>query len=189
MSHIRIIIPFYQSEATLERALLSIQKQTERNFECFLVNNHSTDGFQRVITPFLKDSRFSLVHEKKQGVSYAFNRGLEGATCPYIARMDADDEVLPERLEKQKEYLEQHQDIDMVGSQARHVPGSFFSEGLKRFVEWNNQILSPEDIQQHQFIETPVINPTAMFRRNSLEKFGSYIHGDFPEDYELWLRW
>ncbi|HKK68537.1 MAG TPA: hypothetical protein VJ946_10000, partial [Bacteroidales bacterium] len=57
------------------------------------------------------------------------------------------------------------------------------------YVEWVNNLDRPEIISLNRFIEMPVINPTVMFRRELLQQHGGYIHGDFPEDYEMWLRW
>jgi hypothetical protein len=63
------------------------------------------------------------------------------------------------------------------------------TEGFRRFVEWSNSIRSYEEIYNRRFIEAPIVNPTAMWRRDTMEQYGMYRSGDFPEDYEMWLRW
>ena len=56
-------------------------------------------------------------------------------------------------------------------------------------MEWSNSVISYEDIYNRRFIEAPIVNPSAMWRRETMEKHGLYLSGDFPEDYEMWLRW
>jgi hypothetical protein len=61
--------------------------------------------------------------------------------------------------------------------------------GFKRFVDWSNSIITHEEIFHRRFIEAPIVNPTAMWRRETMERHGLYHSGEFPEDYEMWLRW
>ena len=63
--------------------------------------------------------------------------------------------------------------------------------GMKDFppmLDWSNQIIDSKDIYRNQFVEYPLVNPSIMFRRAVYEKFGGYKDGDFPEDYEFYLR-
>ena len=61
--------------------------------------------------------------------------------------------------------------------------------GYESHVAWTNSLLSPADIALPRFVESPVVHPSVMFRRELLQQHGGYASGDFPEDYELWLRW
>jgi hypothetical protein len=61
--------------------------------------------------------------------------------------------------------------------------------GFQRYVDWSNSVISYRQILNSRFIEAPIVNPTAMWRRETMEQFGLYQSGDFPEDYEMWLRW
>jgi len=70
-----------------------------------------------------------------------------------------------------------------------HVGDPETTGGFRRFVEWSNSLLSYRDIYNRRFIEAPIVNPTAMWRRETMEQNGLYLSGDFPEDYEMWLRW
>jgi glycosyltransferase involved in cell wall biosynthesis len=189
-SEISVILPFFNAAYTLARALESIAAQTFKDFECLLVDNNSNDGSGEIARKFCnKDPRFLLLHESRQGVMHANNTGLSNAKAQYIARMDADDWMFPDRLERQFNFLEEHPEIDVVAGQAEYMPHSTETLGFKRYVGWSNNILSHRDISLKQFVESPVINPTVMFRKKVADKHGSYKHGDFPEDYELWLRW
>ncbi len=187
---VSVILPFYNAEKTLAFALESIAGQTFQNFECLLINNNSTDLSVEIAMGFCNNnSRFSLLHEAKQGVVHAHNKGLSAAQGRYIARMDADDISLPDRLQLQYEYLEAHPEVDVVAGQAKYVAHRPGTDGFARYVHRSNQILSGRDIYLKQFVESPIINPTAMWREKASKIHGSYRQGPFPEDYELWLRW
>ena len=187
---ISIILPFFNAEKILERALKSISKQSFENFECILINNNATDKSLEIARDFCrKDLRFSIIHEEKQGVVHAHNKGLSLAKGKYIARMDADDWCSPGRLMKQYSFLEKHTTYDVVAGTAEYIAHKQDTEGFRRYVNWSNQILSFNDILLNQFVESPIINPTVMWRKETSDVHGSYIQGDFPEDYELWLRW
>lgn len=185
---ISIILPFYDAEKTLERAVNSILSQTFTRWELILVNNNSADKGVEIATSYLNDNRICLYHEKKQGVVAAFNRGLQESKGKLIARMDADDEMELQRLQLQYDYLQLHQDTDLVGGRVRFVPGELKGDGIAHFVEWNNSVLSPDAIALNRFVEIPLINPSICFRRTLVEAIGSYEDHEFPEDYEFMLR-
>ena len=187
---VSVIIPYFNAEKTLERAVLSMLEQSFRNFELILVNNNSSDKSEEIAQKLAQtDSRIVLLNEPKQGVTFAANTGNSAAQEQYIARMDADDYSLPERLEKQVDFLNHHPNIGVVSCLVKHVSHRENTRGLETFVKWVNTIQTPEQIELNRFIETPIINPSVMFRKSLIEKHGEYLHGDFPEDYELWLRW
>jgi len=183
-------LPFYNAESTLERAIRSILDQEYSDLELILVDNGSVDdGPQLAMKWQQKDSRIRLATEERRGVAFASNRGCQMALGSYIARMDADDVSCPNRLGLQAAFLEDHPGCGAVTGLAEHVGDPSGSGGFARFVEWSNSLVTPEDILNRRFIELPVVNPTAMWRRETMERHGLYLHGDFPEDYEMWLRW
>ncbi len=187
---VSVVMPFYNAAATLEKALGSIAGQDMDDFECVLVDNCSSDSSLSIAGSMAeKDKRFRLAGEPQRGVVPAFNRGAVLARGKYIARMDADDESLTHRLRIQTDFLETHPEIDAVGGLAEYVSHIHLSEGFKKYVDWVNSIMTEQQISVKQFIEMPVVNPTMMWRRSSSEKYGLYRAGDFPEDYEMWLRW
>ncbi|MEM6844326.1 MAG: glycosyltransferase family A protein [Bacteroidota bacterium] len=186
---VSVILPFYNAEATLHRAIESIVKQTFPNWELILVDNQSTDSSYLIAQHFAnKDNRIQIIDEPKSGVTFAFNAGLNHARGKYVARMDADDYSHPQRLEQQIYYLENHLGIDAVSGLVNYQ-ADIPQAGMQHYVDWTNTLVSSEQIADNRFVELPTINPTLMFRQDSLEKCGSYQSGDFPEDYELVLRW
>lgn len=186
---ISIILPFYNAQLTISRAIESIIDQTITSWELLLVNNGSTDRSSAVARSFaISDLRIRVLEEEQRGVVFAFNAGLSHASGAYIARMDADDYCHANRLEKQLDYLKKNTEVAAVSSQVQYcarVP----QEGMQHYVAWVNSLMTLEQIRNNRFIELPIINPSLMFRRTDLEKYGSYVAGDFPEDYELILRW
>jgi glycosyltransferase involved in cell wall biosynthesis len=187
---VSVILPFYNAEKSLNRAIKSIANQTFKHWECILINNNSSDNSYKIALDMTKrDSRFVLVQEKKQGVTFASNKGSEFAKGKYIARMDADDVSLPNRLEMQTAFLNSFSEYGAVSGLVEYVPHHIKTEGFQRYVHWVNSVRKHEDILNNMFVESPVVNPSAMWRCELAKIYGMYKHGDFPEDYELWLRW
>jgi len=187
---VSVVLPYYNAETTLDRAIRSIVRQNMEDWELILVDNGSTDNSSRVAENHASgDLRIRLVYEPERGVVHASNTGCHIARGAYIARMDADDESLPQRLGLQSDFLNKHVDYGAVAGRVEHVgePGS--TGGFGRFVAWSNALVSYIDILNRRFIEQPLVNPSAMWRRETMLTHGLYRSGDFPEDYEMWLRW
>ena len=180
-------MPFYNSAPTLQRSIESILNQSFTEFELILINNNSTDASIEIATKSLEDKRVRLVSEPRQGVAHAANRGLTEAKGQYIARMDADDWSFFDRLEKQVSMLDSDSTIGLVAGKVEYY-GKESREGFLKYIEWSNQIVLADQIKLNQFVEYPIVNPSVMFRRDLLKENGGYLQGDFPEDYEFFLR-
>lgn len=185
-----VLLPFYNAEKTLQAAIESILQQTFTDFELVLINNASTDQSTAIAQKFAhQDARIKLLHEPTQGIVYALNTGLAVIQTPYIARMDADDVAKPNRLEKQIDFLKNHPDIDLVSCLVDYQSVSENTQGYEKYVEWINTLTTTKDIAMNRFVESPLAHPSVVFRRTAVEQWGGYRQGNFPEDYELWLRW
>ncbi len=187
---VSVILPFFNADSSLSRAIESIASQSLKNFECILINNNSTDKSVEIAKSWTeKDKRFILIHEKNQGVAFASNAGSEKAQGKYIARMDADDWSYPNRLELQSDFLDVNPHYGAISGLVEYVSHSENTKGFANYVDWVNSIQSYSEILNNRFVELPIVNPTAMWRKDVAEKHGMYKQGDFPEDYEMWLRW
>ncbi len=187
---VSVILPFYNAEKTLAVAVESILHQTFADFELLLINNCSTDnGFKIAKELGNTDSRIRILHELQSGVAYAMNCGLKNARGRFIARMDADDTALPDKLKMQVEFLKKNKGIDFIGSEVKYVTHNKNTEGFKRFVDWGNSFHSEKEIEINRFVELPIVNPTILFKRKVYEKYGGCLQGSFPEDYEMQLRY
>ncbi len=187
---ISVILPFFNAEQTLDRAISSIYQQDFKDFECILVDNNSTDNSRTIAMDWQsRDTRFKVFNEEIQGVMFASNKGFEQAVGVYVARMDADDRAYPERLRLQAIFLDDHPAVEAVAGLVKHVGDPDTTAGFRRFVEWSNSLQTYSEIYSRRFIESPIVNPTAMWKKETMERCGGYLAGDFPEDYEMWLRW
>ncbi|UZR93074.1 glycosyltransferase family 2 protein [Chondrinema litorale] len=185
---ISVILPYFNAEATLHSAIDSILKQKFESFELVLINNCSTDNSYQVAKNLAsKHQKIRLIQENAPGVANAFNKGLQLANGKFIARMDADDTSTPKRLEKQIQLLKDNRQISIVASQVQLLPTNK-NRGFQHFVNWSNKLISPEQIALNRFVEQPVVNPSIMCRKEVFETVGSYKHGNFPEDYDWFLR-
>src|ERR1041385_423561 len=114
---ITVLMPAYNAGKYIREAIESVLRQTHSNFELLIVNDGSTDDTVSVILSF-DDPRIVLVNKEHEGIAQALNTGLRLAYTHYVARFDADDICMPDRLEKQFNFLEDHPDYVMVGSDA-----------------------------------------------------------------------
>lgn len=187
---ISVVLPVYNAEDTLDKAIESIANQTETDFELLLVNDGSEDRSPEIIKRWDGyDDRIESIHIEHKGIVAALNKGVEHAGGRYIARMDADDIASADRLEKQSRYLDEHPDTGLISSLVKHLGDKKEKAGYARYVKWINSLTNHQQISINRFIESPLAHPSVMFRRQLVNEFGGYRQGDFPEDYELWLRW
>lgn len=154
------------------------------------MDDGSTDNTSAIINHIAAhDPRIIHVGSHHSGVAHAFNFGLSKASGKYIARMDSDDIMHSEKIAEQAKFLDEHPEVGVVSCLVQHGGSRETQEGYARHVDWINTLITPEQIELNRFIDSPVCNPSVMFRRELVEKHGGAIHGDFPEDYEMWLRW
>ncbi len=187
---ISVLLPVYNEEAWLGAALDSLFRQTDRDFEVVAVDDGSTDGSAEILRRAAEsDERLRVVTQPRRGIVGALNRAIAEAQGRYLARMDADDVAAPERLRLQADFLDARADVGLVGSRVRFLGDRHAHAGMALFVDWTNGLLSADRIARERFVESPFVHPSVMFRRELVDRFGGYRDGDFPEDYELWLRW
>ncbi|MEM9072249.1 MAG: glycosyltransferase [Myxococcota bacterium] len=183
MPTLSVVLPFHNAEPTLPRAILSVLKDADEGAEIIAIDDGSTDG-SAAIGAAIDDPRLRLISSATPGLVGALNTGIAASSGALIARMDADDETLPGRFAAQRSLL-QNPALALVGTQVRAVGGL---EGLARYVDWQNTIVDADAHHRALFIESPLCHPSVMMRRSALESVGGYRNGDFPEDYDLWLR-
>jgi glycosyltransferase involved in cell wall biosynthesis len=154
------------------------------------VDDGSTDGTGQILRAWTaREPRLEVVTMEHRGIAAALNTGVAEARGRFIARMDADDEAHPERLSEQRLLLEQDDRLGLVGSLVEFGGDRVNAAGYALHVDWMNALVTPQEISLNRFVESPFAHPSVMFRRELVERYGGYRQGDFPEDYELWLRW
>ena len=173
----------------IDECLDSIEAQTRRDFELVVVDDGSGDDTaDRVEARARREGLIRLYRRPRRGLVPALNEGMDQCRARIVVRMDADDRMHPERLRRQLSFLEQHPDIDVVGARVRAFPAGHTGSGMREYLRWQNACLSQQAMTDDIYLESPLTQPSAAFRRDVIVRHGGYRDGDFPEDYELWLR-
>lgn len=190
MPRTSFLLPVRDAARTLPEAVASIQAQTAGDWDLIVVDDGSTDGTAEWLdTVAASDPRVRVSRQGPLGLVAALNAGLRASNAEFIARMDADDVLLPHRLERQLALLDADRHLGVVDGQVElfrdhgKVPG-----GMRRYATWINTVQRPADFDRELLVESPIVHPAATIRRAALDEVGLYRDGDFPEDYDLWLR-
>jgi glycosyltransferase involved in cell wall biosynthesis len=178
---VSFVMPLLNGVTYLRTAIDSLLSQTFHNFEVIVVDDGSTDGSLELLTS-IDDKRIRLLRNAPaRGISASLNEGILRAEGDFIARMDADDISVPERLSVQIDFLNAHQHIAVCGSWARQIDAGGAELGLRR---------TPVGRQMaFQFWKpSPLIHPSVVARRSVFQTFTYDPTLRCAEDYDLWLR-
>jgi glycosyltransferase involved in cell wall biosynthesis len=189
MPKVSVLMPCYNAAETLNPTLESLARQTLTDYELIAVDDGSTDGTLGILQERAAgDARIHLVSQDHSGIVKALNAGLRKCESGYIARFDADDLAHPERLAKQVSFLDRHPEIALVGCQVKGFPPENVRQGFEVYLDWQNSLLTNDDICREIFIESPLAHPSVVVRKDWLLEVGAYQEHGWPEDYDLWLR-
>lgn len=186
---VSVLIPVRDAAATLGACLDSVLAQTFVNYEILVVDDASEDDSRALASARAQtDRRIRLLSPGQRGLVACLNTGLAEARAPLIARMDADDVMDGERLTLQCKYLREHPEVDVVASRVRAFPTDQVRMGMREYLRWQNACLDSDALHDEIYVECPMTHPSTMYRRTAVLGAGGYRDGEFPEDYELWLR-
>ena len=180
-----IMSTYKEDEKLLRESIESILNQTYKDFEYIIILDYPDNEVHKsVIEEYaLKDDRIHFyINEKNMGLTDSLNRGLSLCHGEYIARMDADDISLPDRLERQMEYLEKNH-YDLIG-------------GITEMINENGSLLysiksvptDPKKINKALRYSQCIAHPTWLGRKEVFEKNAGYRHMPLCEDYDFTLR-
>lgn len=192
MPRVSVVLPVFNGAATIARAVGSIRAQSLADWELVMVDDGSTDGTGEILRTLAREeSRMRVIEQVHAGVAAAANAAATAARGEFIARMDADDVAHPERLAEQAAWLDapENRGVGVVGCLVEFGGDRAVGGGYALHVDWVNSLVTPDEIALNRFVEAPLANPSVMFRAELIARHGGYRDGDFPEDYELWLRW
>jgi glycosyltransferase involved in cell wall biosynthesis len=180
-----VLLPAFDAEPTLGVCLSSLLRQTEPRWRCVLVDDGSRDDTLAVARAVAaRDPRLEVVATPHRGLVAALATGLGRCVTPFVARMDADDVMHPERLAAQLAALMASPTLAAVGCHVRLFPRT---HGMRAYERWLNAIDSPARVRAEAFVECPIAHPTLMVRTPVLRALG-YRDAGWPEDYDLVLR-
>ena len=177
---ISVIMPVYNAEKYIREAIESILNQTFTDFEFIIVYDPSFDSSLSIIYSY-KDARIQMIENKKKiGLAKSLNKAMMYAHGEYIARQDADDISLPNRLELQLEFLEKHPEVALIGT------GVYVIDKTGDVIEKRIMHPSPKKslLKGNRFVHGSV-----MLRKAVIDELGGYNElFKNSEDYELWFR-
>jgi GT2 family glycosyltransferase len=182
---IDLLIPVHNAAATLEESLASVAHQTAAATRVVIVDDGSTDATPGLLAAWAaRDPRIVVLTKANGGIVSALNAGLERCTAPYLARLDADDIAFPERLARQRAYLEANPRVVAVGCAVEHID----ERGGR--IAGLPQPGSPDaaDPDRAPAREPYIIHPFLMARRAEVVRVGGYRHVPNSEDSDLYWR-
>jgi glycosyltransferase involved in cell wall biosynthesis len=177
---ISVILPSYNSIEFIDKSIGSILSQTYKNFELIVINDCSTDGTLEYLNT-INDPRLVVINNDVNiGIVESLNIGVNSAKGEYIARMDADDISIPERLERQLNFIVKN-NYDIVGAKARN------------FGKWRLQKVFPFSMSHLEaslalIFMNPLVHPLVMGRATIFKTNKYSKNFQWAEDYELWVR-
>lgn len=180
MSLVSVIVPAHRLDDWLDEAVESVLASTLDGIEVIVVLNGVPDVAPRA---WQESDRVLLVHSSEPlGPTRAMIRGIDAARGQYIARLDADDRMLPQRLAAQKEYLERHPRVPLVGTAVRRITEDGAPAGSIRMPVG-------DDVRRHLLLSNTVPHSSVLIRRSSLDDVGGYDAALAQmEDYDVILR-
>jgi glycosyltransferase involved in cell wall biosynthesis len=180
---ITVLMPAYNAAPYIAEAIASVLQQSFTHFELLIINDGSTDNTETIIRN-IADSRIRLINQPHSGVAAALNLGLLNAAAPLIARFDADDICSPQRLQTQYDFLQQHPQYVLVGSDVQYADKN--GEPLYRY---NSPAYRHEEITRYITSGCPFIHSSVLYKKSIALELGGYdVKAHTFEDYRLWIQ-
>ncbi len=167
---VSIILPVHNGEKYLRESLDSCVNQTYKNIEIIIVDDESTDNTPTILKEYAKnDCRINIIRTKKQkALGNVINVGIRKSSGKYIARMDSDDIMYLDRIEKQTKYLESNDKCVVVGGQIDIIDENSKITGSREYP------LDDGELRKNLFLFQPFAHPAVMIRKLPLEEIGLY---------------
>ena len=178
MVKVSVIVPVYNGEKYIREAIDSVLNQSYKDFEVIVIDDGSKDNTLSIIKEY--DGKIRWKSQENKGQASATNEGVKMAEGEYVAYLDADDVCMPERLEVQVKYLDNHPNVGLVYSGYYQINGAGEVKRIVKARPHDNFVLLQTDY---------IARSTVMHRKNCLEEVGLFdesISGD--DDWDMWIR-
>jgi glycosyltransferase involved in cell wall biosynthesis len=185
MVAVSVLLPVYNGERYLRDAVGSVLSQGFTDFELLLLDDGSTDRSLEIMQGFANgDSRVRVISRENRGLVATLNQLVGEARGELLARMDADDICLPDRLQRQVDFLAAHPEVVCVGGDVELIDDAGRFLTVLRMVH-DDASIQGQALEGH----TTICHPCALMRRSAVQAVGGY-HAEFypTEDLDLWLR-
>jgi len=177
-----VLMPVFNCSKYLAASVSSVLGQTLEEFELLIIDDGSTDSPEEVLGRF-NDSRINFIRKGHTGLADTLNEGLRISNGNWIARIDADDIAVRNRLMLQAEYLNSNKDVDVIAGSSVYFSGN----GKVEFTVRPPQ--TDELIKKMLDVHNPINHSAVTFRKNKIQNDGGYeVKMKCYEDFELWLR-
>ena len=177
-----VLLPVFNCSKYLEVSIRSVLAQTFGEFEFLIIDDGSVDNPEEILNRF-KDSRIKFISKEHTGLADTLNQGLRIATGNWIARIDADDIAVRDRLMLQANYLNNNKEVDVIAGSSVYFSGNGKVEFTIRPPQTNALIRDMLDIHN------PINHSAVTFRKDKILSGGGYdMKMECFEDFELWLR-
>jgi glycosyltransferase involved in cell wall biosynthesis len=179
---VSVLMSVHNGAPWVRDAVTSVLTQRLADLELIVIDDGSTDATPDVLAA-VRDPRLRLERRVREGLTRALIRAIELARAPLLARLDADDVAMPERLALQHEYLDAHPDVGLLGTGAREV------DPTGREVAIVRPPVDDASIRRALIRANPFVHSSVVVRRAALDRAGGYDRS-FPvaQDYDLWMR-
>ena len=179
---VSLLISVYNGEDALVATLDSILQQSWHDLELIVVDDGSSDKTASLLSA-CSDPRLQVITQKNSGLTVALNRAAAQAQGKYLARMDVGDYSLPQRLERQVEFLERHPEIAGCGTRTA------WCDPQGEVIGTSQVITAPAAIRRGLLKMNLLSHGSAMIRRTLFQEIGGYREFfRYAQDYDLWLR-
>ncbi|WP_010522380.1 glycosyltransferase family 2 protein [Aquimarina agarivorans] len=182
---VSVIIPCYNAERYVENAVRSIMEQTYSNLEIIVINDGSIDSTKEILLNLSEKDERVIYYENKVNLKLVktLNKALLLCKGDYIARMDADDICMPNRIFEQVSFFNNNPDVSVLGTSIQ-----LFGEGVSEKIDC--QPVNDEEIKSKIYVASPFHHPTVMFNMLKLKREDLFYDETYyrVEDYELWTR-
>lgn len=179
---VSVVMSVYNGSEYIDAAIKSILNQTFKDFEFIIVNDGSTDDSLKKIQSY-KDSRIKIISQDNKGLVASLNTAIAASITDNIARQDADDISVNNRLQAEYDAMHNNPEVVLLGSSIITIDEN------SKVLNQHKVLLNNSELKQELLVRSPFAHGSVMFNKDAFIKAGGYKQNDWPaEDYGLWVR-
>jgi glycosyltransferase involved in cell wall biosynthesis len=179
---VSVLMAAHDGAPWITQAVASVLAQSAGDLELIVIDDGSADATPDLLAA-VRDGRLRVERQVRMGLTRSLNRALGLARAPLVARLDADDWALPERLERQRAFLDAHADVGLLGTGAREV------DAAGRVLATVTPPADDAALRRALIRRNPFVHSSIVARRALLERAGGYDERlPVAQDYDLWMR-